>query len=54
MGVLTPSQRIAPVMDAVLAQISLKAAHFHTLMDILMTENVDLRRLILHDYCKFM
>ena len=39
LGVLTVSQRIAPVMDAVLAQIKLDAAVFHIFMDVLKKEN---------------
>ena len=38
-GVLTNNQRIAPVMDSVLAQIKLNANLFHTFIDVLRREN---------------
>ena len=38
-GGLTGPQRIAPVIEAVLAQIMLKADLFHTFMDVLRREN---------------
>ena len=38
-GVLTGSQRIAPVISAVLAQIKLRANNFHTFMSVLRAVN---------------
>ena len=36
---MTGPQRVAPVMEAVLAQIRLNAELFHTFMDVLRREN---------------
>ena len=50
MGLQTGPQRIASVMSAVLAQIKLKAALFHTFMDVLKKENATLADKILQSY----
>ena len=49
-GVLTGPERVAPVMEAVLAQISLNAELFHTFMDILRRENAVLADVIQQSY----
>ena len=51
-GLLTKTHRIAPVMDAVLAQIRLKADLFHTFMTVLKKENVHLWEILDQYYCK--
>ena len=51
-GLLTGPQRVVSVMEAVLAQIMLKADLFHTFMDILRRENSDLADVVQQDYCK--
>ena len=52
MGILTISQRIAPIVEAVLAQIQLKANLFHVFMDVLRRENSCLGDIIQQQYCK--
>ena len=52
MGVLTGTERIAPVMEAVLAQIMLKADLFHTFMDVLRREDAVLAAVIQRSYSK--
>ena len=52
-GVLTVSQRIAPIMRAVLAQIELKANLFHKFMDVLRRVNSCLEGKLQQYYCKF-
>ena len=49
-GVLTNNQRIAPVMDAVLAQIKLNADFFSTFIDVLRRENSALADSIQQSY----
>ena len=49
-GVLTGPERVAPVMEAVLAQISLNAELFHTFMDVLRRENAVLANVIQQSY----
>ena len=49
---LTGSQRIAPIMKAVLAQIELKANLFHKFMDVLRRENPCLEGKLQQYYCK--
>ena len=51
-GLLTKTQRIAPVVDAVLAQIKLEADLFHTFMTVLKDENVHLWKMLDQYYCK--
>ena len=51
-GVLTGSQRIAPVISAVRAQIKLKASNFHTIMKVLKTVNSCLAYIISGYYSK--
>ena len=49
-GVLTGPERVAPVMEAVLAQIKVKAELFHTFMDVLRRENDVLADVIQQSY----
>ena len=49
-GVLTGPERVAPVMEAVLAQIEVKAELFHTFMDVLRRENNVLADVIQQSY----
>ena len=49
---LTLPQRIAPIVEAVLAQIKLKANLFHIFMDVLRRENSCLGDVIQQYYCK--
>ena len=51
-GMLTLPQRIAPIVEAVLAQIQLKANLFHVFMDVLRRENACLGDVIRQHYCK--
>ena len=51
-GMLTLPQRIAPIVEAVLAQIKLKANLFHVFMDVLRKENSCLGDVIQRYYCK--
>ena len=53
-GIRTKSQRIQPVVDAVLTQISLKADHFHKFVDILREEHSSIVELILQYYSKLL
>ena len=52
MGVLTGRQRVAPVMEAVLAQIKLNSNLYHTFMDVLQEENAALAKIIKQSYGK--
>ena len=52
-GVLTGSERISPVMDAVLAQVGLKADLFHTFMAELKETNRHLWGVIQQYYCEW-
>ena len=51
-GVLTGPERVAPVMEAVLAQIRLKADLFLIFMDILRSENSNLADIVQQEYGK--
>ena len=52
-GVLTVHQRVAPVIEAVLAQIKLNSDLYHTFMDILQEENSVLANIIQQSYSKY-
>ena len=49
-GLLTGPERVAPVMEAVLAQISLNTELFCTFMDVLRRENAVLADVIQQSY----
>ena len=51
-GMLTGRQRVAPVMEAVLAQIRLNSDLYHTFMDVLQEENSALANIIQQSYSK--
>ena len=51
-GLLTKTRRIAQVVDAVLAQIKLKAHLYHTFMTVLKDENIYLWETLHRYYCK--
>lgn len=51
-GMKTGSERIQPVVDAVLAQILLSTDAFRTFMTILKEENPQLRSIVHQYYCK--
>ena len=52
LGLLTKTQRIVPVVDAVKAQIKLKAEVFQTFMTVLKDDNTPLWEMLYQYYCK--